>query len=168
LSGVLDIQALRFSPGPVAQQFILLGRQVEAIAKRRLSPEGIGAWDTTIVEVNQCRVPFRMTAGRVYHQGLVMSAGAFRMITRGSVGLDQSLEVLVETRLDREKIGDAPWARWLEGRTIEVPVRGTFGRPAVDPRFFNELVGQLAREGTQQASEEVLSRELEKVFRPRK
>ena len=51
---------------------------------------------------------FRMTGGRIYHQGLVLEFPSSTMRTYGSVGLDDSLKLMVGTSVPLAWLPRAP------------------------------------------------------------
>lgn len=83
-----------------------------------------------------------MTGGRIYHQGLVLQFPNLTMRTFGSVGLDDSLKLMVETSvplawLPKNGVTDA-----IRKQKMQIPVGGTLESPLLD-------VDELARVKTQ-------------------
>ena len=92
---------------------------------------------------------FRMTGGRIYHQGLVLEFPELTMRTYGSVGLDDSLKLMVETSvplawLPRSAVTDA-----IQKQKMQIPVGGTLQSPQLDvaelARVKKQVLGNLAR-----------------------
>jgi hypothetical protein len=91
-------------------------------------------------------VQFRMADRRVEHHGLAFGTPQLTVATQGSVGLDQSLDLLAEIAvhpvLDRELALPA-----LLKEPFQVPIRGTLRRPQVDLRVAgHELLQNLLGE----------------------
>ena len=75
-----------------------------------------------------------MTGGRVHHRGLKFGLPNLSVSTHGSVGLDQSLDLVAEITLAGQLTGDrsGPAIDFLKGKTLAVPIQGTLSRPRVD------------------------------------
>ena len=91
---------------------------------------------------------FRMTGGRIYHQGLVLEFPELTMRTFGSVGLDDSLKLMIETSvpltwLPRSALTDA-----IKKQKMQIPVDGTLQSPRLDlaelARVKTQVLGNLA------------------------
>jgi hypothetical protein len=113
-------------------------------------------------------IDFRMVDGRVYHQGLAFAVGDTHLRTHGSVGLDQTLAIMVETPVRDDWIRDVPLLQGLKDQTIRVPVHGTFARPMIDRRVLAQLSAQLVNRAAERAVGDALNKQLEKLFRPRR
>jgi hypothetical protein len=93
-------------------------------------------------------VQFKMADRRIEHQGLAFGTPQLTVGTQGSVGLDQSLdllaEIVVHPVLDREL--DLP----LLKEPFKIPIRGTLRRPQVDLRvaggeLLRNLMGEVLK-----------------------
>jgi hypothetical protein len=78
-------------------------------------------------------IAFRLEEGRVHHTGLAFGLPTVSedlvFHTSGSVGLDESLDLMVEVPLFGEVLGDGPFARELAGKKLLLNVRGTIHEP---------------------------------------
>lgn len=130
VAGQLAVQSVRMVPGPAAGELIGLVRDVESLIKARslLSGGAPPQQPITLVSIRDRTVDFRLVDGRVYHQGLEFQIGDVQLRSRGSVGLDETLSLMLELRLPEKWLG-----RTAGGNTvIEVPVTGTLTGWKVD------------------------------------
>ena len=113
-------------------------------------------------------VQFRMTGGRIYHQGLVLALPEGQFQTYGSVGLDDTLKLMVEfsvplSWLPKNAVTDA-----IRKQKLQVPMGGTLDAPQFDfaelARVKNQVLGNLAR-GVLQSG---IGSQLQKLIRPGK
>jgi hypothetical protein len=106
----------------------------------------------TVRLVEESLVKLKMADRRVEHQGLTFGTPQLTLRTQGSVGLDQSLDLVAELAVNpalADKLGQPP----LLKETLQVPIRGTFARPQVDLR-------QAGRETLQNVLGDVLKMKL--------
>ena len=115
-SGRLVIHAIDVGPGPLVRR---LAPMLQLQPSIRLA-------DNSVVE-------FTMAGGRVHHQGLVFGVGQLNVRTSGSVGLDESLDLIAEIPIPAGLLGETPLAGVLRDRTVKLPIRGTLDRPQIDP-----------------------------------
>ena len=122
-SGRLRIVRADVTPGPLPTALLRAVRGTRALLRGGeggRSSEESGA-DVRATFPTQS-VPFRLTGGRVYHEGLRAGAGSVEIATAGSVGLDGSLDLRATVPLGGG--GDA--------QTLAVPVGGTLDAPRLD------------------------------------
>ncbi len=74
---------------------------------------------------------FRMTGGRIYHEGFGFLLGENRLYTKGSVGLEGTLDLLADLTLPLSWLPDGPLGRKLKGTRIVIPITGTFHKPSL-------------------------------------
>ncbi|HEY6563798.1 MAG TPA: hypothetical protein VIY86_04840, partial [Pirellulaceae bacterium] len=118
--GELDIHEIRGGPGPLVRELATV---------LRIPPE--------VQLVEESRITFQLRDRKVRHKGLRFKLGRTRIATSGEVGLDESIQLLVEIRLpDQPREGDPVLperiARFLRGRTVKIPFRGTLRQPRID------------------------------------
>lgn len=136
LGGRFIIHSLNTTPGRVGQ----------AIAEFLRVP-------ATVVSANESVVDFRMHDGRVHHRDLKLVLGGLPVETRGSVGLDQTLDLLAKVTLPEFANQEAPVRRAISGRTIEIPIGGTLQKPEVNAQaltqtgldLLNDVLANIAR-----------------------
>jgi hypothetical protein len=85
-------------------------------------------------------VEFKMAGGRVYHEGLEFGIEGVNIRTRGSVGFDQTLDIIAELHFDLSDslTANRPILSALKGQVLRVPVRGTLNKPEVDKAVLTQ------------------------------
>lgn len=111
-SGRLVLHRVDVAPGALAA----------ALAEVLRLPPGLRIAEESVV-------PFRLVDGRFHHQDLQFSLPGLKVCTRGSVGLDQSLDLTAEMGFEGKLLGSqAGQAK----RTLAIRVGGTLSRPKID------------------------------------
>ncbi|HHD64664.1 MAG TPA: hypothetical protein ENK96_09960 [Desulfobulbaceae bacterium] len=83
------------------------------------------------------------------------------MTISGSVGMDQTLDYLLEIPVTEKLIG-REGARVLEGTTIKVPIRGTLKKPNFNRDLITEAFSDLAGQAAKKAAEKAIKKQVEK------
>lgn len=123
IEGSLDLHRVSLGPGPlIAKLAELLG----------VPPE--------VELVHESHVSFSLREGRVHHEQLEFMLAHMQVITSGSVGLDQTLDLAAEFRLAPGVTpqADQPLLQALAKHTLRLPIRGTLSRPRVDLRSLGQ------------------------------
>lgn len=155
-AGKLSIHRVEVLPGPLARQFILLGKQIEALVHRRPPPLALEQNTQPLLTMENQDIDFRVVEGRVYHRGMTVRAGDVVVHTHGSVGFDQTLALVADVPIQDRWIGNDPVARSLSGKSIQVVINGTLQHPQLDRRSIEQLAAQMLRG----AARDILTREL--------
>ncbi|HAY80151.1 MAG TPA: hypothetical protein DCY79_10140, partial [Planctomycetaceae bacterium] len=102
---------------------------------------------------------------RIYHRGMqFVGGGEVRIRTTGSVGLDQSLDLVAEIPVLDAWADKSDWLAGLRGQSFRIPVRGTLTDPAVDSRALQQI-GKQALQGTaNRLLEQGIQRGLQELF----
>ncbi len=147
IRGTLSIHSADVQPGPFADKLINLVATLEGLIPGResklLTALG-GVWIT----FPQQEIDFRMTDGRVFHSTLEFRIGTVVVRTAGSVGLDESLDVLIEIALPDEWFRGSIFAGTPEGQVLRIPLQGTLDAPRYDRREVREFGKRLAATAT--------------------
>jgi hypothetical protein len=141
IAGTLDIDSAAVRPGPFATQVIGIIGSIRSLADRR------GARDPEqmrLMSVPAQQVPFEMVDGRVRHERMQFVVGGAMVQTSGSVGLDESLDLLIEVPLEESWFRNDLLASTLGGEVIRIPVRGTLSRPEFELNAVRELTRRFA------------------------
>ena len=147
LSGRMIVHAVSIGPGPLIRE---LATALGFGKTAQLSRESV--------------VPFRMVEGRVYHRDLELVFPEVTMKTYGSVGLDQSLALMVEMPIPAKwRTGNPILDNAVQNKTIRIPIGGSLQRPAVDQRELERQAGQFL----QGAVQNVLQNQLNRLFQPK-
>ena len=151
VKGQLYIHKATVSPGPV----------VSEIAKL------LGADSVSMTLANESIVPVRVENGRVHHQNFTMKLGGYTVTTSGSVGFDNTLDLIADVPIPGSLPGikNSPLiAKALAGKRVKVPIKGTLSKPALDPKLFQVAVARLVQDAAKGVGKELLNKELEKLF----
>lgn len=163
ISGRMQVHSAQIGPGPLTYQLLDLARQIAAMARGQLPQEGGTNWNQWL-ELPPQQIVFRMARGRVYHDRLQLVAGDVVIQTRGSVGLDQSLDLVAEVPIRDEWVQQSRFLAGLRGQVLQLPITGTLTQPRVDRRVLGDLIQQGAAGAASQMLERELQRGLQQLF----
>lgn len=113
---------------------------------------------------NESTIPFRMADHRVEHQGLEVAIGNLTVRVDGSVGLDQSLDLVAEVPLTSQLVRGMPESVGLERQVVRVPISGTLERPRIDPKALGRSLDRTLRQAAQNAVESEIDRQLRRLL----
>ncbi|MCC9605705.1 AsmA-like C-terminal region-containing protein [Blastopirellula sp. JC732] len=87
----------------------------------------------TVQIADNCQVDFKLENGRIYHDGLEIGLPNCRVKTSGSVGLDDTLDILcvIPVPLDKTINEETPILNMLRGKTLRLKITGTLQQPIV-------------------------------------
>ncbi len=163
VAGVLTIHGAHVRPGPLAELFVALARQVRMLITRQgaAAGGGQGGW----LQIAEQKVEFQMANGYVTHRGLTMTAGDMVIRTSGTVGVDQTLAITLEVPILDEWVERDRLLAGLKGQVLRVPIRGTFAKPQVDRRELERFAKRMAAQAAGRLIENELYRGLDELFR---
>lgn len=141
-SGTLVLHRANAAPGPFAKSVLEVVRQIQSIAGN--SPTS--GSDLQLVAPAQ-NVSVQARNGRIFHDRFVVHLGSEdgpAITTTGSVGFDQTLDLVAEIPLERGWFKEERVAAALGGQTLRIPIRGTLSRPTPDPRVLQEFARRAA------------------------
>jgi len=130
MSGQLEVHGATASPGASLTsllQLIDLLRPGQRSALRDL-------------QVPPQTVEFDVRDGIISHDQLALTVSGYDLRSRGSVSLDQRLNLTLDIPVQRSEDGQ-------RGRSISVPVTGTVTQPSVDTGRFLQDVGTQRLQG---------------------
>jgi translocation and assembly module TamB len=136
----LAVHQVQVRPGPLALKIVSAIDQIQTIISRR--PLGDLSKDVWL-EMPEQHIPFKMEQGRVYHEGLTFTVKNVAVKTSGSVGLDETLQLVAEIPLRDEWLGNQKVFAGLKGQTVRIPINGTLTSPQLDTRVFSNLTQQV-------------------------
>jgi hypothetical protein len=163
LSGKMIIHNVAVTPGPMLEPLVLIAQQIEAIVKKRPPPVGVGR-EATLLTMQDQKVDFSLVDGRVHHQDLVMTIGTTTIRTRGSVGLDETINLIAEVPVRKEWIQSNPALGNLRDQTLQIPITGTLRKWKIDDRVIQQLLGQFIQGTTRGLIEGELNKQLDRLF----
>ncbi|MCE9528576.1 MAG: hypothetical protein K8R36_21235 [Planctomycetales bacterium] len=129
VKSTLSIHAGRVGPGPLAGQY--LGSVHKVLTMLKPGGGGLLESDKGWINFPEQQVPVVVQNQRIYHQGMIMQIGNVQVVTQGSVGLDDSLQLVMSIPVQDSWIRDSK-AGVLKGHTIHIPIRGTVSAPVPD------------------------------------
>lgn len=134
--------------GPLAQQLIGTAKQLQTV----LRPDKVNDRDyNTWLKMSEQSVPVNVKNGRVYHEGIRFSHDDIRVTTKGSVGLDQTVDMVAEIPIADDWLGDNQYLAGLKGQSISIPISGTVSKPILDRRAIQNFSTQIARQAASSA-----------------
>ncbi|HEV7279175.1 MAG TPA: hypothetical protein VGN57_03090 [Pirellulaceae bacterium] len=157
--GVMQIHQATIGPGPLGRQLVSIARQVEALVKKQPFSAAQPV-DQVWVTLPEQAINLQMHAGRVFHERMQFRIGDVDLSTQGSVGLDQSLQLVVEAPIRDEWIARDPSLTVLRGQTLKIPVRGSVSQPQVDAGALRDSASQLLGSAAQGALQGQLDKQL--------
>jgi translocation and assembly module TamB len=139
-TGQLLVHSVRVQPGPMVAEWTNLARQIEGLVKAGNAQATIDRGPPTLLSIRDQTVNFKLENGRVYHQALQFDIGNVAVTTSGSVGLDETLELVLAIPINPEWLVSRPvLAGAFAGKTIQIPIRGTFAQPQISRDMFEQL-----------------------------
>ena len=142
--GELTLSNIVIGAGPTAEKLLATATQLrtlidpESAAKQR----DLKTWLT----LEEQTVPVAIENGRVFHDGIRISHKDVIVETRGSVGLDQSLDLIAEIPIADDWIEGKDHLAGLRGQKISIPVTGTASAPKLDLSAINQVSRQLIQQ----------------------
>jgi hypothetical protein len=167
IQGMLLVDSARLGPGPLSLQILQVVEQVRALLERRVPSANTNA-QTTWVTIPRQEAQFRLEQGRVAHNRLDMLVGDTPIRTSGSVGLDQSLALVVHLTVQESWVAKDPRLALLKGTQLSIPVGGTLNQPKLDPRALEQLSAQVLQQSANRLIDEGIQRGLQELLGPRK
>jgi hypothetical protein len=163
VQGELTIHRAHVGPGPLAQQCILLIEQIRSLIDGR-APGSSAAANATWLVLPEQTVPFDISQGRVQHRNLVVTAGDVQIKTSGTVGFDETLNLIAEVPINDSWLEGKAYLAAFKGTTLQVPVRGTLSKPQVDANALRDLSRRMIGGAARGALEGELNRGLQRLF----
>lgn len=154
VQGTLVIQSGRMGPGPVARQTIDVVSKVAEILGHRLKWAQNDVW----LDLPAQKVPFSLEQGRVHHQGFLVNVGELSIVSSGSVGLDESVEVQLALRLPDSWLGSNPLLARFKNQPVTVSLAGTLDRPQIRSESLKDLGKQLGAQAAGGLLQKLLDR----------
>lgn len=147
--GVLQIHEAQLAPGPLAQQIVPLLEQVRQLLDGRWPRGGRAAPMRAGLTAPRQEVAVRLANGRVYHERMEFTAAGTVVVSSGSVGLDESLDLVIELPLSEKWLPRAARGTAEAGEPLRIPVGGTLRQPVVDRAPLAELNRRFATQAAE-------------------
>jgi len=166
VGGSLTIHTAEVGPGPLAQQYLALARQVRGLVERNPNIAPLIDPEKGVLLLPEQQVDFQVVDGRVHHRGLKMSVKDVVITTSGSVGLDQTIDLVAYIPVQESWIqAGSPFAS-MRGQSIAIPIRGDLRNPKPDTKALADLGTNLIRNAAQDAIQKEVNKGLQKLFGP--
>jgi hypothetical protein len=134
--------------GPMAQQLIASAKQLQTL----LRPDKVNERDyNTWLKMSQQSVPVNVKNGRVYHDGIKFSHDDILVRTKGSVGLDQTVNMVAEIPIADDWLGGNEYLAGLKGQSISISITGTVSKPVLDRSAIQNFSRQMAQKAASSA-----------------
>jgi hypothetical protein len=146
MSGTILLHGANVGPGPLGQQLIGLVKQVKTLASGSPLDAALASatgQPKTWMTMPDQQIPISLRQGRVTHEGMQFQIDDVTVRTRGTVGLDQSMQLVAEIPVLDKWIANNRWAVGLKGQTFQIPVAGTVSRPQIDSSALARVSGQM-------------------------
>jgi hypothetical protein len=161
--GRMHIAEARLGPGPLAQQLLLLAKQIDDLVDGKMPDATTTAASTAPwIELPTQTVDFRVEQGVVAHDRMVFQAGDVVFYTGGRVSFDGRLAMTAQVPIQAEWVAKQPLLQSLAGAPLVIPISGTFSRPAVDSQQLANSWSRLGTQALQGAAQNLLERELQR------
>ncbi len=159
-TGAVTLHNVTVGAGPLAQQLL---QTVESV-RTLLKPDAGAAKDRSVwMNLGEQEVPFAVREGRVFHEGLQLQVKDMKITTRGSVGLDQSLQMVAEIPIHDDWLNGQQWLEGLRGQKLEIPISGTVSKPVLDRSAIQKLTTQLVQRTAQHELNRVIGDQTQKL-----
>ena len=167
-SGTIGMQTATVSSGPLADQVLQMASTIKQLARggdltNLLANNGLlggsgnpdpsgqatlePAKTNTWVTMPEQKIAFRWQQGRVFTQGTTFEIDDVKIQSQGSIGLDQSIELVTIAPIQDEWIRDRAELQFLRGQSLQVPIRGTLTQPRLDTDTLRQISRQFIRQG---------------------
>ena len=172
LQGNLAVHSIQVGPGPLARELLQVAQLAKVIGEGRpASAATAGSGETNAgpiwLRLPAQDIPFHLRERRVYHERLVVKLKDVEMVTSGSVGLDNSLEMVAEIPIRDEWVSKNRYLASLQGQKLRLPIGGTLSAPRVDQRVLQQLTTQTITNAAGKVIENELNRGLDRLIRPK-
>lgn len=160
-SGVFEVERAVVGPGPLAMQLLTLISQIQSMLLQRPAQSlRNDAW----IEFPKQKVAFQIERGRVYHDQMHLRLAGATVLTTGSVGHDETIDLVMSIPLEDRWLGNRPELAAFRGLSLALPIRGTLSSPKIDSSALKDLSKQLVRQAAEQLIDQQLRRGLESLL----
>ncbi len=140
--GAVRLSNVVIGAGPTAEKLLATVKQVRSMLKPDATDRDLNTW----LRMEEQTIPVLVKDGRVFHENLKFSHKDLVVQTSGSVGLDQSLNMVAKIPIANDWIAGKDYLAGLQGKSISIPVGGTVSKPILDKRALENLTRNLARD----------------------
>lgn len=156
MSGRLSIAKGQVVPGPLLIEINTIIANIMSSINGNLPRDIIGVEKPLVVIAGQ-EIDFKLQDRRIYQTPMEFNVRNILVRTQGSVGLDQTLDLVAEIRFSDEVLSRAKFLSQFRDRPLAIPIRGTLKHPKVDPQamaqFGQGTIGGIITQGIQKLIE---------------
>lgn len=156
-NAVVTLHNVVVGAGPMAEQLIATAKQLQTM----LRPDKANDRDyNTWLKMSEQSVPVNVKNGRVYHDGIKFSHDDILVQTKGSVGLDQTIDMVAEIPIPDDWLGGNEYLSGLQGQSLSIPITGTVSKPVLDRSAIANFSRQMAQQAASGAINKVVQDKL--------
>ena len=141
LGGAVRLSNIVIGAGPTAQQLLGTVKQLRTLLKPDSEDRDLQTW----LQMEEQTIPVQVKDGRVYHDKLRLTHKDLTIQTSGSVGIDQTLNMVASIPIADDWIDGKSYLAPLQGKSISIPIRGTVSKPVLDKSGLQQLSQNLVR-----------------------
>lgn len=145
LSGKMHIHQAQVRSGPLTSELLNLVAATNLIKNQRFNPD-----DLLLMRLNEQTIDYQLVDGRVYHDGFHFNVADFVFSSNGSVGLDETLDVLVTMNFPDDIQNKGPILQSITSQPLQFHITGTLDKPKIKGEELKEMgkrIGIQAAEG---------------------
>jgi hypothetical protein len=154
------LEQFEVTPSGAMQPLVTLLGKLQAAVDPRFAVSD----KQVLLRVRPEPIRVRLVERRIWHEGLVMDSGAFTVTSKGSVGADGSLAMLVEVAFRGDLVGQTPVVAALARTPLAIPLKGTLARPQFDAGAIDVLVQRVLENTARAVIDDGIGRGLEAIF----
>ncbi len=158
--GQVHLKDLTIGPGPLTHQLLPLVEQVLMLIKPSMA--GQSRKKKWMILEEQI-VQFAVQNERVYHDRLKFNYQGINVETSGSVGFDQTLDIVASIHILDHWIQKEPLLAGLGGESIKIPISGTLSHPKLNRQAIAGIPLDLLKQTARSALNNVVQEQLEQA-----
>jgi hypothetical protein len=116
------------------------------------------------MDLGDLDIDFAARNGRIETSPIRLEIDGYPIELRGSVGFDKSLDYTAKLPITPGLVGDKAY-RYLEGVTIDVPIRGNTKNPDIDESSVQKATAGLAEQALGKSLEKGVQNILEQLLK---
>jgi hypothetical protein len=109
-------------------------------------------------------IDFEAKNGRIALSPMTLDAEGYQLKMHGSVGFDKTLDFIAQIPVTRKMVGKDAY-QFLQGTTLNVPIRGTSSKPLLDETAFQQATGDLIQQALRKNLEKGAQDLLKNLFK---
>lgn len=142
--GTLLVKSTKVKPGPLFDALAEKIDQVLSIVNINRTSRLISS-DSVFLQVQNQELHYHMIDGRVFHSPFEVQMKGITVRTTGSVGLDESLDLVAEVGFGNmiSEDSDKPFVKALVSQPLRLPIGGTLKKPEIDMSEVGKYAKQM-------------------------